>query len=264
MCAYCLADDMKKKDWKCMTAKTLPPTLPPTKTPQSLPIRRSERLSNKEGFLSAAPSVNEVDESSEGGVPCAAPSDEVEEDQDDDDPCGDEDDDRDDDEDHESNDRENEDEGSSKGGVPCAAPLDDHFFLNMNEDNNNDHEDVIDNDRTIRNDEVSIVPVKDIDILTKRKNSVDKMEYKNLGGNIWLKKLCQDNLEEYYNIVGNHSNLRKDIILTTIINQLANENRRVLQIRNGEWTQMKEQEVKRHIQNAMNAARINECHGSCC
>ena len=125
-------------------------------------------------------------------------------------------------------------------------------------------EDVIDDDRTIRNDEVSIVPVKDIDILTRRKNSVDKMEYKNLGGNIWLKKLCQDNLEEYYNIVGNHSNLRKNIILTTIINQLANENRRVLQIRNGEWTQMKEQEVKRHIQNAMNAARINECHGSCC
>jgi hypothetical protein len=53
MCAYCLADDMKKKDGKCMkatvdkikpssedsllvtstmTAKTLPPTLPPTKT----------------------------------------------------------------------------------------------------------------------------------------------------------------------------------------------------------------------------------------
>ena len=108
---------------------------------------------------------------------------------------------------------------------------------------------------TIQNDEVSIVPDEDIDILTKKKNSGDKIEYKNLGGNIWLKQLCQEKVEEYCNIVGNRAYTRKDIFLTTIINQLANENRRVLQIRNGEWAQLKEPEVRRNILAVMGNAK---------
>ena len=36
-----------------------------------------------------------------------------------------------------------------------------------------------------------------------------------------------------------------------MINQLANENRRVLRMRNGEWVQMKEPDVRKNIQNAM-------------
>ena len=108
---------------------------------------------------------------------------------------------------------------------------------------------------TIQNDEVSIVPDEDIDILTKKKNSGDKIEYKNLGGNIWLKQLCQDKVEEYCNTVGKRAYTRKDIFLTTIINQLANENRRVLQIRNGEWAQLKEPEVRRNILAVMGNAK---------
>jgi hypothetical protein len=78
-----------------------PPPPPPLQTqthtdPQSLPIRRSERLSNKEGLLSRAPSDNVVDESSEGEVPCMTHSDEDDENEDDDD--------RDDDKDHEDDD----------------------------------------------------------------------------------------------------------------------------------------------------------------
>jgi hypothetical protein len=97
--------------------------------------------------------------------------------------------------------------------------------------------------------------IKDIDILTKRKNSGDKIDYKNHGGNIWLKQLCQDKVEEYCNIVGNHEKMRKNIFVTTIIKQLANENRRVLKIRNGEWAQLKEPEVRRNILVVMGNAK---------
>ena len=97
--------------------------------------------------------------------------------------------------------------------------------------------------------------IKDIDILAKRKNSGDKIDYKNHGGNIWLKQLCQEKVEEYCNIVGNHAYTRKDIFVTTIINQLANENRRVLQMRNGEWAQLKEPEVRSNILAVMGNAK---------
>ena len=62
-----------------LTPLRLPP-LPQSQTltdPRSIPIRRSERLSNKESVQSASPSDNEVEGSSEGGVPCAAPSDDM-------------------------------------------------------------------------------------------------------------------------------------------------------------------------------------------
>ena len=97
--------------------------------------------------------------------------------------------------------------------------------------------------------------IKDIDILAKRKNSGDKIDYKNHGGNIWLKQLCQEKVEEYCNIVGNHEKMRKNNFVTTIIDQLANENRRVLQIRNGEWAQLKEPEVRRNIITVMGNAK---------
>jgi len=77
-----------------------PPLLPPlpqsqTLTdPRSISIRRSERLSNKERVQRTSTSDNEVEGSSEGGVPRASPSD-------------------------------NEVEGSSEGGVPSASPSDD-------------------------------------------------------------------------------------------------------------------------------------------
>jgi hypothetical protein len=128
-----------------------------------------------------------------------------------------------------------------------------------NDDNDDDNFEAGDCDHevhcTIRNDEVSIVPVKDIDILTRRKNSDDKMEYKNLGGNVWLKQLCKENVEEYSKIVGKHEYLRKNFIVTTIINQLANENQRILQMRNGEWAQLKEPDVRTHIYHAMSHAK---------
>jgi hypothetical protein len=97
--------------------------------------------------------------------------------------------------------------------------------------------------------------IKDIDILAKRKNSGDKIEYKNHGGNIWLKQLCQEKVEEYCNIVGNRANMRKNIFVRTIIDQLANENRRVLQMRNGEWAQLKEPDVRRNIITVMGNAK---------
>jgi len=74
-----------------------PPPLPQSQTltdPRSIPIRRSERLCNKERVQCASTSDNEVEGSSEGGVPRASPLD-------------------------------NEVEGSSDGGVPCVAPSDD-------------------------------------------------------------------------------------------------------------------------------------------
>jgi hypothetical protein len=55
--------------------------------------------------------------------------------------------------------------------------------------------------------------------------------------------------------VGNHSNLRKNNFVTTIIDKLANENRRVLQMRNGEWAQLKEPEVRHKILNVMGYAK---------
>jgi hypothetical protein len=97
--------------------------------------------------------------------------------------------------------------------------------------------------------------IKDIDILAKRKNSGDKIDYKNHGGNIWLKQLCQEKVEEYCNIVGNHEKMRKNNFVTTIIKQLANENRRVLQMRNGEWAQLKEPEVRSNILAVMGNAK---------
>jgi hypothetical protein len=89
--------------------------------------------------------------------------------------------------------------------------------------------------------------IKDIDIIAKRQNSGDRIEYKNQGGNIWIKQLCQDKAAEYWNIVGNQVQLRKGIVISNIINQLASENRRVLQMRNGEWAQLKEPDVRRYI-----------------
>jgi len=74
-----------------------PPPFPQSQTltdPRSIPIRRSERLSNKESVQSVSTLDNKVEGSSKRGVPSASPSD-------------------------------NEVEGSSEGGVPCAAPSDD-------------------------------------------------------------------------------------------------------------------------------------------
>ena len=92
-----------------------PPPLPQLQTltdPRSIPVRRSERLSNKESVPSASPSDNKVEGSSEGGVPCASPSDnEVEGSSERGVPS--------------ASPSDNEVEGSSEGGVPCAAPSDD-------------------------------------------------------------------------------------------------------------------------------------------
>jgi hypothetical protein len=73
------------------------PPFPQSQTltdPRSIPIRRSERLSNKESVQSVSTLDNKVEGSSKRGVPSASPSD-------------------------------NKVEGSSEGGVPCAAPSDD-------------------------------------------------------------------------------------------------------------------------------------------
>jgi hypothetical protein len=55
--------------------------------------------------------------------------------------------------------------------------------------------------------------------------------------------------------VGNQVQLRRCIILTTSINQLANENQIVLFMRNGAWAQLTELEVISLIQWKMYQAR---------
>jgi len=57
--------------------------------------------------------------------------------------------------------------------------------------------------------------------------------------------------------VENRAKLRKYIFVTTIINQLEIENRRVLQMRNGEWAQLKEPDVRSHIVRVMSNTKRN-------
>ena len=55
--------------------------------------------------------------------------------------------------------------------------------------------------------------------------------------------------------MGNHEKMRKNNFVTNIIKQLANENRRVLQMRNGEWAQLKEPDVRSNILAVMGNAK---------
>jgi hypothetical protein len=53
----------------------------------------------------------------------------------------------------------------------------------------------------------------------------ESIEYTENGGNVWLGQLVNDNVEEYTNRVGKQVQFRKRNFITTIIDQLANENR---------------------------------------
>jgi hypothetical protein len=135
-----------------------------------------------------------------------------------------------------------------KGGVLCAPPL-----------MPNEAESEEKAPKKAKGDGIVLVEHMDILIQPNPKNQGNHYEYSVIGGNAWLNQLVDDNVKEYFNIVGKHNRLRRHIFLTTIINQLTNENQRVLQMRNGEWAQLTEPAVRVHIQQRMsNVKKIKQ------
>jgi hypothetical protein len=227
--------------------------------------------------VSAASSDNNFDESYEGGVPCAAPSDVDDEDEDEDDRDGDEDheddedyedyadeddedednDDRYDDEDHKNDEdcedyegrdgttnvsaaapSDNEVDESSEGGVPCAAPSD--------EDDKDEDEDIVrDGDDTTINNSFNDTDINGDDPVAAElgpndiKLGVHHSQMIYHPGTMRAKELALLHYQEY---CGTNLRTLKRMLVARLIKRLENEGRKFLLKTSDGWRTMSDKE----------------------